>query len=121
MMRPANGDDDRLSPQPQPDAQTDRTTGSNPNGEPRPGGDEGAGVFQRHNAGDIAGETYQQVGAATGEFPAEQLVARREREAASTGKYAFLVGAGILLSRVVGLIRQRVFAYYFGTSAVKGA
>jgi putative peptidoglycan lipid II flippase len=59
------------------------------------------------------------VGAATGKFPAEQAAA--EREAASTGRYAVLVGAGILLSRVVGLVRQRVFAYYFGTSAAKGA
>jgi putative peptidoglycan lipid II flippase len=28
-----------------------------------------------------------------------------------------LVGAGILISRVVGLIRQRIFAHYFGRSA----
>ncbi len=32
----------------------------------------------------------------------------------STGRHAFLVGAGILLSRLVGLVRQRVFSYYFG-------
>lgn len=31
-----------------------------------------------------------------------------------TGRHAFLVGAGILLSRLVGLVRQRVFSYYFG-------
>ena len=30
------------------------------------------------------------------------------------GRYAFLVAAGILLSRIAGLIRQRVFAHYFG-------
>lgn len=35
---------------------------------------------------------------------------------ASTGKSAFLVGSGILLSRIAGLIRQRVFAHYFGNS-----
>ncbi len=35
--------------------------------------------------------------------------ARRE-----TGRSAFLVGAGILSSRLAGLIRIRVFAYYFG-------
>ena len=75
----------------------------------------------RHDeASRVAGESESPVGAITGEFPAEQIVARREREA-STGKYAFLVAAGILLSRVVGLVRQRVFAYYFGTSAAKGA
>jgi hypothetical protein len=32
----------------------------------------------------------------------------------STGRSAFLVGAGILLSRILGLIRLRVFSYYFG-------
>jgi putative peptidoglycan lipid II flippase len=37
------------------------------------------------------------------------------RHAAST-RYAALVGAGILLSRVAGLIRDRVFAHYFGLS-----
>lgn len=73
------------------------------------------------DAGMIAGETNAQVGASTGEFPGEQIARRREQEASSTGKYAFLVGAGILLSRIVGLVRQRVFAYYFGTSAAKGA
>lgn len=35
----------------------------------------------------------------------------------STGRSAFLVGAGILISRIVGLVRQRIFAHYFGTSA----
>jgi putative peptidoglycan lipid II flippase len=32
-------------------------------------------------------------------------------------KFAFLVGAGILLSRVAGLVRERVFAHYFGGAA----
>jgi putative peptidoglycan lipid II flippase len=31
-------------------------------------------------------------------------------------RHAFLVGAGIFLSRIAGLIRDRVFAYYFGNS-----
>ena len=31
-------------------------------------------------------------------------------------RHAFLVGAGILLSRIAGLIRERVFAHYFGNS-----
>lgn len=35
----------------------------------------------------------------------------------STTRHAFLVGAGILISRIIGLVRQRIFAYYFGTSA----
>lgn len=34
----------------------------------------------------------------------------------STTKHAFLVGAGILISRVIGVLRQRIFAHYFGTS-----
>lgn len=31
-----------------------------------------------------------------------------------TGRYAFLVAAGILLTRILGLVRQRVFSRYFG-------
>ncbi|MEJ7758988.1 MAG: murein biosynthesis integral membrane protein MurJ [Gemmatimonadaceae bacterium] len=34
---------------------------------------------------------------------------------------AFLVGAGIFLSRIAGLVRQKVFAYYFGTSIAADA
>jgi putative peptidoglycan lipid II flippase len=33
-----------------------------------------------------------------------------------TGRMAFLVAAGILLSRLMGLVRQRVFSHYFGLS-----
>jgi putative peptidoglycan lipid II flippase len=33
-----------------------------------------------------------------------------------TGRHAFLVAAGILISRIVGLARQRVFGHYFGLS-----
>ena len=36
----------------------------------------------------------------------------RKRE--NTGRLAFLVAAGILLSRIAGLARLRVFSYYFG-------
>ncbi|HEV2799420.1 MAG TPA: murein biosynthesis integral membrane protein MurJ [Pyrinomonadaceae bacterium] len=84
---------------------------------------EASGVELRlEEASTVAGETEAPVGAATGQFPAENVVAAREREAtASSTKYAFLVGAGILLSRIVGLIRQRVFAYYFGNSFAKDA
>src|SRR5919109_5335127 len=63
-------------------------------------------VTPHDNASQIAGETLDQVGASTGEFPTEEPPAR---VAASTGRSAFLVGAGILISRIVGLIRQRVF------------
>src|SRR5919199_6543843 len=69
----------------------------------------------------IAGETDVPVGAVTGEFPAERVQAAREREATSTGKHAFLVMAGILLSRIVGLVRQRVMAHFFGTTDVADA
>ncbi|HEX8070411.1 MAG TPA: murein biosynthesis integral membrane protein MurJ [Pyrinomonadaceae bacterium] len=80
--------------------------------------DDGAPAHQ--DASLIAGETDVPVGAVTGEFPAEQVQAAREREAA-TGKHAFLVMAGIFLSRVVGLVRQRVMAHYFGTTDVGDA
>jgi putative peptidoglycan lipid II flippase len=66
----------------------------------------------------IAGETFEQVGAGTAEFPIED---GQSRPAASAGKFAFLVGAGILISRLVGLIRQRIFAHYFGSSGAGDA
>src|ERR1700742_883501 len=33
-----------------------------------------------------------------------------------TGRHAFLVAAGILFSRIIGLVRQRIFGHYFGLS-----
>jgi len=38
-----------------------------------------------------------------------------------SGRFAFLVGAGIFLSRVSGLIRDRIFAHYFGLSEAADA
>src|SRR5215207_354402 len=71
----------------------------------------------QHGESDLlAGQRDLTAGEVTGEFPAETVVARRERKSFSTGKGAFLVGAGILLSRIVGVIRQRVFAYFLGNS-----
>src|SRR6266513_5040786 len=64
--------------------------------------------------GLIAGETLEQVGAASQEAATKQQPAHTQ---VSTGKSAFLVGTGILISRLVGLIRQRIFAHYFGRSA----
>jgi putative peptidoglycan lipid II flippase len=43
--------------------------------------------------------------------------AKRER----TGRHAFLVASGILLSRIFGLVRQRIFSRYFGLSDAAGA
>lgn len=71
------------------------------------------------NAAEIAGETTTVVGEATGRFPPSPNVERSERE--STGRHALMVGAGILISRIIGVIRQRVFAYYLGTSDAAGA
>jgi putative peptidoglycan lipid II flippase len=34
----------------------------------------------------------------------------------SSGKNAFLVGAGIFSSRLIGLVRERIFAHYFGNT-----
>ena len=57
--------------------------------------------------------------------PNEEVTAQDKIDAASatikkrnesTTHHAFLVGAGILISRVIGVLRQRIFAYYFGTS-----
>lgn len=40
---------------------------------------------------------------------------------ASIGKSAFLVATAILLSRLSGLVRERIFAHFFGISAVADA
>lgn len=42
------------------------------------------------------------------------MQSRRE----SSSRFAVLVAAGILLSRIAGLIRERVFAYYFGGTSM---
>ncbi|HZE62643.1 MAG TPA: murein biosynthesis integral membrane protein MurJ [Pyrinomonadaceae bacterium] len=70
-------------------------------------------------ASSIAGETIEQVGDA-GIDSAVGETSRPQAER-SSGRSAFLVGAGILISRLVGLVRQRVFAHYFGTSAAGDA
>ncbi len=66
----------------------------------------------------IAGETIEQIGTAGGQSLSGSSSTKIEK---STGRSAFMVGAGILISRIVGLARQRVFAYYFGASAAGDA
>jgi putative peptidoglycan lipid II flippase len=101
--------DDRL-PQPTGSSAADATAKDKTDA---PAGGEEANVVA--SAADLP------VGAVEGESIGEQQTARRQQHQSSTGKFAFLVGAGILLSRIVGLIRLRVFAYYFGNSAAKDA
>lgn len=43
----------------------------------------------------------------------------KQRE--STGRHAVLVSAGILLTRLIGLVRQRIFSRFFGLSYVADA
>lgn len=81
--------------------------------EPQPVSSVGGGS----NASEIAGETTATVGESTGRFPRPVDTGSGD----STGKHAFLVGAGILISRIIGVIRQRVFAHYLGTSDAAGA
>ncbi len=71
-----------------------------------------------NDAGVIAGETLEPM-AATPAEPVTDKTAKRSEP--STGRSAFLVGSGILISRIIGLIRQRIFAHYFGTSAAGDA
>ena len=70
-----------------------------------------------HDAGAIAGEMLEPAAAATVDAP--ELPKKQTHP--GTGRSAFFVGAGILISRIVGLIRQRIFAHYFGTSAAGDA
>ncbi len=53
------------------------------------------------------------------EHETQPIVTKSKDE--GTGKAAFLVATGILLSRIIGVIRQRVFAHYLGTSEAAGA
>lgn len=72
-----------------------------------------------HNdAGAIAGEMLEPAAAATADAPESHP---HQKSQPGTGRSAFFVGAGILISRIVGLIRQRIFAHYFGTSAAGDA
>ena len=80
-------------------------------------GEKAAALDAGANAAEIAGETVAVVGESTGRFPRPPAKSTGE----STGKHAFLVGAGILISRVIGVVRQRVFAHYLGTSDAAGA
>src|SRR4030095_7298297 len=97
MNDPSNSDDSRKSNNPEQAADPSKPVQ----------------LLDDDNAGMIAGETLDQVGAATA--PVET------KAQPSTGRSAFLVGAGILISRIVGLIRQRIFAHYFGSSAAGDA
>ncbi len=47
--------------------------------------------------------------------PEESAEKTQARHGASK-RHAFLVAAGIFLSRIAGLVRQRIFAHYFGNS-----
>jgi len=62
---------------------------------------------------EAAGESTHVIGEGTGDFPTHKEE--------GTGRSALLVGMGILISRIVGVIRQRVFAHYLGTSDAAGA
>jgi putative peptidoglycan lipid II flippase len=75
---------------------------------------------QLDHASEIAGETDLPVGAIAGETRPEQATKKIEARG-GTGRHAFLVGAGILISRIIGLVRQRIFGYYFGLSAAGDA
>ena len=77
------------------------------------------GLKSRSNASEIAGETVAVVGESTGRFPRATSVEQAERE--NTGRSALMVGAGILISRIIGVVRQRVFAHYLGISDAAGA
>src|SRR5215471_13715920 len=77
-----------------------------------------SGLRHDRSTAEISGETIDVVGEATGEFPRAAAAAGG---AESTGRSAFMVGAGILISRIIGVIRQRVFAHYFGNSLAADA
>src|SRR6478736_6217531 len=68
-----------------------------------------SGLRHDRNTAEISGEMIDVVGEATGEFPRN---AAASVDGESTGRFAFMVGAGILISRIIGVMRQMVFAHY---------
>ncbi len=44
------------------------------------------------------------------------VIDKNPRQKSRTGRHAFLVAAGIFLSRIAGLVRERAFAHYLGNS-----
>src|SRR2546422_6476249 len=109
-----NDDQDSESQAPDSESQGDTSNASSP----EPTEDTKSFDIGR-NATEAAGETYAVVGESTGRFPRAPSFEQSESE--GTGKHAMMVGAGILISRIIGVIRQRVFAYYLGTSDAAGA
>src|SRR5258705_3610529 len=101
MKDPIDSGSIRITPEGEPKGQDD--TSFKASHQPNIVADAGAGL--------IAGETLEQIGAGAG------AVENQTRAAQSTGKSAFLVGAVMLISAIVGPIRQRIFAHYFGRSA----
>src|SRR5260370_33032404 len=98
--------------------------GSNPQGSTSQSSDtdadQGTASFDLGvNAAEIAGETGSVIGEATGRFPASLAVERGERE--STGRHAFMVGAGILIRRIIRVSRQRVFSHSLWIGGATGA
>jgi putative peptidoglycan lipid II flippase len=73
------------------------------------------------SSSQAAGETLEPITAITGEIPKVSISTSVKDSQPSTARSAFFVGSGILLSRIIGLIRQRIFAHYFGTSAAGDA
>lgn len=57
----------------------------------------------------------------TDQFPSSAPTPRENRAPGRPGRNALLVGCGILSSRLAGLVRERIFAYYFGNSAAADA
>jgi putative peptidoglycan lipid II flippase len=76
------------------------------------------GLRHDRNTAEISGEMTDVVGEATGEIPRGGPDGGGGE---STGRAALMVGAGILISRIIGVVRQRVFAHYLGTSDAAGA
>ena len=58
---------------------------------------------------------------AASRYPAPVNAPAAEKRLERTGGAALLVGAGILLSRLAGLVRQRVLGHYLGTSLAADA
>jgi putative peptidoglycan lipid II flippase len=70
----------------------------------------------RHSGVDGSGDTQIALSLLLEAHPAKLMKEAVSLKRRSSSQNAVLVGSGILLSRLVGLVRERIFAHYFGNS-----
>jgi putative peptidoglycan lipid II flippase len=71
---------------------------------------------RRHSGIDRACHPQTTLSANSGDSPAKPMNETISIKRRSSSRNAVFVGSGILSSRIIGLVRERIFAHYFGNS-----